>query len=260
LVSLASGKTANLSNLLEKNIDIVQDHTGDPSTFPLSTDLIVGPGFKSAFVPAWPTNPDSPLDEKAWENRHLREIDFNTEGKGLKIGQYSAFDFYGDGSFYLLDTPGHAIGHMCGLARTSINPPEFIFMGGDIAHHGGEFRPTQYLPLPKVVSLGAPFSKNAPVCPGEIFEAIHRNKSSTEPFYVPTPGVHADVAETTRSIEKLYEFDADERIFVNIAHDISIYDMLEYYPKTANGWSGKGWKEEGRWRFLKDFEEAAKAA
>lgn len=129
-------------------------------------------------------------------------------------------------------------------------------MGGDIAHHGGEFRPTQYLPLPREVALG----KNVPVCPGAIFEAIHRNKSGTEPFYVPTEkGVHADGAEAKRSIEKMFEFDASERVFVNIAHDKSIYDLIELYPKTANGWSQKGWKEEGRWRFLKDFEGAAKA-
>ncbi len=106
-----------------------QDHTGDPSTFPASTDLIVGPGFKDAYVPAYPTVQDSPVDERAWEGRNLREIKFDTEGQGLTIGQYKAMDLYGDGSFYLLDTPGHAIGHMCGLARTSAEPPEFIFMG-----------------------------------------------------------------------------------------------------------------------------------
>jgi glyoxylase-like metal-dependent hydrolase (beta-lactamase superfamily II) len=97
--------------------------------FPSSTELVVGPGFKEAFVPAYPTVEDSQVDERAWEGRSLREIDFDAEGNGLKLGQYKAMDFYGDGSFYLLDTPGHAIGHMCGLARTSADPPEFIFMG-----------------------------------------------------------------------------------------------------------------------------------
>lgn len=144
----------------------LQDHTGNPATFPASTDLIVGPGFKENFVPAYPTVEDSQIDEKAWEGRTLREINFETEGKGLKLGRCDAFDFYGDGSFYLLDTPGHAIGHMCGLARTRADPPEFIFMGGDIAHHGGEFRPTEYLPIPENIvpnPLLAPFTREAPV-------------------------------------------------------------------------------------------------
>lgn len=39
------------------------DHIGDPSTFPPTTDLIVGPGFKEALLPGAPTNPDSPILE-----------------------------------------------------------------------------------------------------------------------------------------------------------------------------------------------------
>ena len=240
-----------------------QDHTGDPSRFSHETDLIVGPGFKEAFVPAYPTVEDSPIDERAWENRTLREINFETEGKGLKLGRYIAFDFYGDGSFYLLDSPGHAIGHMCGLARTAADPPEFIFMGGDIAHHGGEFRPTQYLPLPENIvpnPLDAPFARKSHGCPGAIFEAIHPQRSSTEPFYkLTTKGVHHDPEEGQDSIDKLKEFDAHDSILVNIAHDSSLGDVVDLFPKTANGWSKKGWKEEGRWRFLRDFDTGSEA-
>ena len=191
----------------------------------------------------------------------MREINFESDGNDLNLGRYRAYDFFGDGSFYLLDTPGHAIGHMCGLARTSADPPEFIFMGGDITHHGGEFRPTQYLPLPKNIEpnpLVAPFTgKTTQMCPGEMFEAIHPKKSGTEPFFKPTGnGVHHNTEDTKESIEKLYEFDAYENIFVNIAHDRSLYDVVEYFPKTANGWSQKKWKQEGRWRFLRDFDTA----
>lgn len=41
--------------------------------------------------------------------RNLREIDFEGAGS-LRIGKFPAVDFFGDGSFYLLDSPGHAIG------------------------------------------------------------------------------------------------------------------------------------------------------
>lgn len=234
------------------------DHTGDPSNFPSSTDLIVGPGFKEHFVPAYPTKPDAAVDERAWTGRELVEIAFNT---GLKIGQYPAYDFYGDGSFYLLDTPGHAVGHMCGLARTKADPPEFMLLGGDIAHHGGEFRPTEYLPLPKEISpnplANQPSSRYATgsSCPGSIFEAIHPEQSSTKPFYRLTEGgVHADTAAAQDSVDKLHDFDAQDNIFVAVAHDRTLYDLVEYFPKSANEWSGKGWKEEGRWRFLRDFD------
>ena len=80
------------------------DHTGDPSTFPASTDLIVGPGFKQAFVPGYPANPEAPILEQNYEGRNLREITF--EEGNLKIGKFRAMDYFGDGSFYLLDTPG----------------------------------------------------------------------------------------------------------------------------------------------------------
>jgi glyoxylase-like metal-dependent hydrolase (beta-lactamase superfamily II) len=39
------------------------DHVGDPSQFPSSTDLIVGPGFKDAFLPGYPAVSDSPVRE-----------------------------------------------------------------------------------------------------------------------------------------------------------------------------------------------------
>jgi hypothetical protein len=65
--------------------------------------------------------------------------------------------------------------------------------------------------------------------------------------------VHADVAETRRSIEKLTEFDAYDNVFSVIAHDQSLFDVVEFYPKAANQWKEKGWAREGQWRFLGEF-------
>lgn len=42
------------------------DHIGDPSSFPPTTNLIVGPGFKKAMLPGFPANRDSPLLESDW--------------------------------------------------------------------------------------------------------------------------------------------------------------------------------------------------
>jgi glyoxylase-like metal-dependent hydrolase (beta-lactamase superfamily II) len=215
------------------------------------------PTFKSHFVPAYPTVPNSAVDEKAYANRTLRELDFTSESNGLKIGGYPAIDLYEDGSFYLLDTPGHAHGHICGLARVSAEPAEFIIMGGDIAHHGGEFRPTKWLPLPENIyphPLEAPFSSSKNICPGAMFEAIHPNKDSSEPFMQPTGPIHDDAETGVQSLNHFQEFDAQDNVFALIAHDETLYDIIDFYPKSANDWWKKGWKEEGRWRFLKDFE------
>jgi len=230
------------------------DHVGDPQTFPTTTDLIVGPGFKQHCMPAYPTDKDSHLDERAWQDRELHEIDF-AGAKGLRIGRFHAHDFYGDGSFYLLDSPGHAVGHMSALARTTADPPSFLLLGGDIAHHCGEFRPSPYVPLPETISP-SPRSHMKTACPGKIFVAIHPKKSREEPFFDPVrspEGWHFEADEAKESIEKLIEADAYDNVFPVMAHDCSLVGVVDLYPKTANAWMEKGWKEQSRWGFLSSF-------
>lgn len=233
------------------------DHVGDPQTFPTTTDLIVGPGFKANFVPGHPTVPSALVDERAWHGRKLHEIDFTTTGdsKTLQIGSFNAYDFFGDGSFFLLSSPGHAIGHMSALARTTADPPTFILLGGDIAHHCGQFRPTPYNPMPDLISP-SPFGHLAPPCPGSIYLAIHPKRSAEEPFFYPVasePGWHHDPLEARESIAKLMEADAYDNIFPVMAHDMSLQGVVDFYPKRANEWLAKGWKEKSRWRFLSSF-------
>lgn len=253
------------------------DHTGDPSTFPTSTDLIVGPGFKASFLPGYPDDPTAPVSKSAFEGRHLREVSFAEQGgeSKLVLGRCDAVDFFGDGSFYLLDTPGHAVGHLCGLARTtttassSSSPEEeatFIFLGGDCAHHGGELRPTPYLPLPDSLSPSPlprtmhPGTNN--VCPGALFADIHRLRPSsssctTEPFFLAAESAaHHDVAAARDSIAKMAEFDAHGNVLTILAHDRTMLDVVgATAPGTrrANGWKGWGWREQALWRFLGDL-------
>lgn len=49
------------------------DHIGAPSTFPTTTDLVVGPGFKEAFCPGYPARKDSPILESDCRYRVTRE-------------------------------------------------------------------------------------------------------------------------------------------------------------------------------------------
>ncbi|CAL8581676.1 hypothetical protein XPA_007363 [Xanthoria parietina] len=243
------------------------DHSGDPSTFPPSTALVVGPGFKDAFVPAYPTKPGCAIHESDYAGRELREIEFDGD---LTIGGFKAFDYFGDGSFYLLDSPGHAIGHMCGLARTTSNPPTFIFLGGDCAHHGGEFRPSPTLPLPSVISPSPLPRLHPTVCPGSLFIPIHRlyepsaratatDVPTSQPFFeTSATGAH-DVEQCQDSVRKMSAFDGRDDVLVIIAHDAHMLDVVTFFPHgTANAWKAEGWKEKGAWKFLGDFEEAVK--
>ncbi|KAI4125872.1 MAG: hypothetical protein LQ338_004037 [Usnochroma carphineum] len=240
------------------------DHTGDPSTFPHSTDLVVGPGFKDAITPGYPANQDSPIRESDYEGRHLEEVAFNDD---LQIGGYSALDYFGDGSFYLLHSPGHAIGHMCGLARTTANPSTFIFMGGDCAHHAGEFRPSPSMPIPSTISPSPLSHLHPTVCPGSLFIPIHRlydpsNRAhatetpTSEPFYQPSAEGAQDVTQARDSVKKMSNFDGDENVLVMVAHDAHMLDVVKCFPEKANGWKDEGWKETVQWTFLGDFESA----
>ncbi|KAL8941406.1 MAG: hypothetical protein Q9216_002251 [Gyalolechia sp. 2 TL-2023] len=241
------------------------DHTGDPSTFPHSTDLVVGPGFKDALLPGYPANQDSPIRESDYAGRTLREISFDS---GLQIGGYRALDYFDDGSFYLLDSPGHAVGHMCALARTSTSPSTFIFLGGDCAHHCGQFRPSASLPLPSTLSPSPLPHLHPTTCPGSLFIPIHRlydpanrahatDTPTSDPFYLVSAQGAEDVTEARASIKKLSNFDGREDVLVMIAHDEHMLEIVRCFPEgKANGWKEAGWKEKGMWRFLADLEPA----
>lgn len=234
------------------------DHTGDPSTFDESTAVVVGPGFKEAFVPGYPTNPESLVLESDFAGRELREIEFSPDEK---VGRFEAFDYFGDGSFYLLNSPGHAVGHLCGFARVTSSPASYIFMGGDASHQAGEFRPSAHLPLPESISphpLEAAHATAVPPCPGSVFEHLLRNGDRAKPFLKlqSTEGVHADPAEAERTIEKMQEADALDKVLVVIAHDATLLDVIDFFPKYASDFASKDWVAKGRWAFLKDFSKA----
>jgi glyoxylase-like metal-dependent hydrolase (beta-lactamase superfamily II) len=234
------------------------DHVGDASRFGKNTAVIVGPGFKEKFTPGYPANPNAWILESDYEGREMREIAFT---HGIKIGNFDAFDYFGDGSFYLLDSPGHTTAHICGLARVTAAPDSYILMGGDACHHAGEFRPSEYLPLPASIMPNPMDPTSVKPCPGALFSDILRDGHTKKPFYtvvrnnVPsTSGYDPDVAQET--IGKVIEVDARPGIMVIMAHDESLLGVLDFFPKYANDFREKGWVEKGRWLFLKDFATA----
>jgi len=232
------------------------DHIGDPSTFPPSTQLVVGPGFKDEFLPGYPAKQDSPVRESDFKGRELREITFQEAQNVLQIGEFRAFDLFRDGSFYLFDTPGHAIGHLAGLARTT--PDTFIMMGGDLCHHGGAIRPSEYKPLPKEIRLNAFSHFQGGFCPGSTFEALQdsQGRKPDQPFFEPAYG--ADIPHAIETISKVQVPDADDNVMFIYAHDASIKGVVDMFPAEVNDWKAKGWGDKIFWRFLEDFKDAVK--
>lgn len=225
------------------------DHRGDMSTFPPSTELVIGPGFQGAYAPYYPTDPTSSINEHELQGRPVREL--AESAFALRAGLFPAHDFFGDGSLYILSAPGHTVGHLCALARlTSAPKPTFAFLGGDCAHHPGIFRPSPYLPLPcHLPYLPNPSTHQPSSSPGQ----------PVDPFFRAQTGVNADQRLAEQSVRAMQEFDAREDVLVCISHDASLLDIgVEFYPATLNNW--KALEKDGRlntdrvkWSFCRDF-------
>jgi len=83
------------------------DHIGDIGQFPVKTKLIVGPNTAKAALPGYPTKPDSSVcdsDLPFGSEREVHELSDKDEWK--TIGSYKGIDYFGDGSFWILDAYG----------------------------------------------------------------------------------------------------------------------------------------------------------
>lgn len=119
---------SGINNIIWSHAHI--DHVGDPSVFPSSTDLVVGPGFKSAHMPGYPVNPDATVLDSAFRGRSVKELEFEQYSSYMaNIGGFRAVDFWRDGSFWVLECPGHTGHHLGALCRTT--PDSWVLMGAD---------------------------------------------------------------------------------------------------------------------------------
>ncbi|KAL3298646.1 metallo-beta-lactamase superfamily protein [Colletotrichum asianum] len=238
------------------------DHIGDPSRFPTSTALIVGPGFKKVLTPGYPTNPSAPLLDSDFAGRELRELSFAESA--IRVGSFPAIDYFGDGSFYILDAPGHTVGHVNALARVTTDPDSFILMGADTCHHSAKMRPSKYHPLPDEISPHPFLWGSQMPCPGALFKPILQDEDTTMPFYgVHRPGMlfgDPDAAEETvdriiENIDRIIEADGSGNTLVVIAHDSHLKDVIKTFPGYANDFLRQGWAQQSRWLFLSDFKD-----
>lgn len=245
------------------------DHVGDMTTFPATTEMVVGPGFKETHMPGWPATESSMLNEADSQGRSVREISFrgDEQKQKLRIGGFDALDYFGDGSFYILDSPGHTVGHINALARVTAGNPEdedtFVLLGGDTCHFAGQFRPTAQRPLPGQITP-SPLLNQYPVsCPGAIFQNLLPVSDSCgahgqRPFYDIPAVASVDLQASQISQSKLKDVDATDNVLVIVAHDESVLDGIDLFPETINSWKRKGYGDKIRWKFLKYFEGAEK--
>lgn len=245
------------------------DHTGDTHGFAKDMKIIVGPGYRKAYLPGWPEQKCSwETTSDLYHDRNVVEISFSSlrdSSRVLRIGNIEAYDYFGDGSFYLLNTPGHTIGHLSALARTSAADPAnestFILLGGDVAHSFALLRPSPMLPLPTSIRLRSASQDSAfPLQTKSIASTHYAYKDADEgyearrkPFCCAT-GPHHDVHAAQTTIDGISELDSMDNIFTVIAHDHTLQDTIALFPKFANNWKRAGWREKCLWKFLGGFQ------
>lgn len=202
----------------------------------------------------------------AYRGRTVREIAF--EGpRALQIGRFPAYDYFGDGSLYLLDSPGHCVGHLCALARTTTGPDTFVFLGGDAAHHCSEFRPSSHVPLPESITPNPDpeqqqeqQQRHVPFCPGSWYEDLQtpRGRDPKGPLWQPAFG--HDMDQVMSTIEKMQEYDGCGDVFVILAHDSTLRTPdVPLFPTPVNDWKARGLGEKLRWAWIGDIMSALKA-
>ncbi|PFH53966.1 hypothetical protein AMATHDRAFT_72986 [Amanita thiersii Skay4041] len=107
------------------------DHIGNTSLFTTST-FVVGEQCRSVLTPGYPEDPNTPFASDTLPNgrtQYLISSDYQPLGPFPR-----AHDFFGDGSLFIIDAPGHLPGHINILARTSPDGA-WICLAGDSAHH-----------------------------------------------------------------------------------------------------------------------------
>ena len=125
------------------------DHVGDPSRFGSQTKFVVGPGAASTLLfsddgSSYPANKDGHFDSRLFPRDQVVELPqppsrdsssptATTNDYWSPLGPFpAAHDFFGDGSLYIVNAPGHLTGHINLLVRTG--DTTWMYLAGDTAH------------------------------------------------------------------------------------------------------------------------------
>ena len=162
------------------------DHVGDPRLF-ARAKFVVGGECRSLFEPGYPADPSSPFFSNTLPEGRTDYLDVRSEN-WKPIGPFlHSLDFFGDGSMYLIDAPGHLPGHLNLLVRTS-STGGWVYLAGDAAHDWRLIRGHGEIAM-------YPDAEGKMTC-------IHRNKGDAE-----------------ETIKRIAEMASMPRVRVVLAHD-----------------------------------------
>ena len=153
---------------------------------------------------------------------------------------------------------------MCGLVRTESD--SFVFLGGDVCHFSGMFRPNSNVVMPDPIPSTTRLDSYYPSpCSCSHFTSYHpaypdEAKARSQPYYGVSShpnSAYLDARKAENSIAGLAEFDEDPSCFICIAHDgvlLEVLPLLNNDPGAEIGdWKSKGYKEQSQWGFLNEL-------
>ncbi|KAH8704020.1 hypothetical protein BGW36DRAFT_355400 [Talaromyces proteolyticus] len=147
------------------------DHIFPAASFFPNAKVLCGAGTLEWASKSWPSEADSTFDGRIWHTEKaelpIEEVSSpSTEPeKWQPLGPFkNAYDFFGDGSFWLIDAPGHCPGNLAALARVKRKDGKvkWAFLGGDCFHS------SLFVEYPE-----APFGKGVKVTPTDTY---HENE------------------------------------------------------------------------------------
>ncbi|WVQ63902.1 uncharacterized protein L199_002058 [Kwoniella botswanensis] len=165
-------------------------------------------------------------DKGEWPGEISTVIPSSGQRKWESIGCFdNGLDWFGDGSFWLIDAPGHCAGHIMALCRVTAQPDTYVLLAGDAAHHQN-----MYLPIP---TPEADLRSPKPVIDGKVAFA-------------------EDPVQATYVVGQLTRMSMEDNVMVLLAHEKEAMGVVDYFPEDICEWKEKGWKEEKQKKVLKD--------
>jgi hypothetical protein len=113
------------------------DHCYPFSSFLPKATALFGPGSIDHVKPGWPAT-DSPYFSELVDPSHpwhsnVHELPSKEDKRWKPFGTFDhAWDLFGDGSFWIIDAPGHIAGNVAAAGR--LKSGEWVIMGGDCCH------------------------------------------------------------------------------------------------------------------------------
>ncbi|GAA5904101.1 hypothetical protein JCM5296_000334 [Sporobolomyces johnsonii] len=188
------------------------DHAGHSLTpFP-NAKVLIGPNQLKGTTALHSPTPHTNVEELSWHHSPTMVAAFE-----------HSYDVFDDGSFLLVATPGHTVGHLSALVRTGAD--EYVVLAADCCHH------------PQLLSLA----------PQDAHFRIGLWREKDEPLDKPPQhSMHEDYDLTEATLERIKACEKRLEFLVVLAHDFKRWDKwAEFRDKETGGVQLEGWRKRG---------------